>query len=372
MRIFYIANIRIPTEKAHGVAIVKSCEAYAKEGAEVTLVAPKRRTPFEKSIFETYGVAKNFAVRFLPVIDTIGEKAGPLVFWLETFTFYVSLIVNLLFENRKTIIYTREPGFILLRLMGFKVAFECHLIPKQRGFFFFLCHRASSIVVISQALKQSFVKAGFKPESILVAPSGVDLSIFDIEISRDQARLMLDLPKDKRLAVYTGNFTTMGEDKGISDILRALPDALDVVFVAAGGSEKDRLRYVAQASELGVLGRVILRGSTTQKILAMYQKAADVLLMPFPDTPHYRNHMSPVKMFEYMAAKRPIIASDLPTIREVLNDTNAVIIPSGDLRQLAQALEKTGLDSLAARAYEDVARYSWTARTKRVIEHIGL
>ena len=221
MRIFYVANVRIPTEKAHGVAIVKSCEAFAKENVEVALVVPKRRTPFEESIFETYGVTKTSAVRFLPVIDLIGTNAGPFVFWLETFTFYGSLILFLLTKSRKTLIYTREPGFIFLRLLGFKAAFECHLIPKQRSFFFFLSRWASSIVVISQALRNAFVERGFSMGSILVAPSGVDLSIFDIQTSRDEARLMLDLPTDVRLAVYTGNFTTMGEDKGISDILQA-------------------------------------------------------------------------------------------------------------------------------------------------------
>jgi glycosyltransferase involved in cell wall biosynthesis len=370
MKIFYVANIRIPTEKAHGVAIVKSCEAFAKEGIEVMLVVPHRRTPFEKDVFETYGVKKIFSIRFLPVIDIIGEKAGPFAFWLETVTFYLSLLFFLLAKSRKTIIYTREPGFILLRLLGFNIAFECHLIPKQQSFFFFLCRRASSIAVISEALKRVFVESRFAPDSILVAPSGVDLSIFDIDMSKEQARRGLDLPIDAKIAMYTGNFTTMGEDKGISDILRALPDAPDIVFVAAGGSEKDRLQYVTFASELGVLGRVILRGSTTQKMLAMYQKAADVLLMPFPDTPHYRNHMSPVKMFEYMAAKRPIIASDLPTIREVLDDSNAVIVPPGNVEKLAAALSSIPDNALAAKAYSDVARYSWSARTKNIIRHI--
>jgi glycosyltransferase involved in cell wall biosynthesis len=263
----------------------------------------------------------------------------------------------------------------MLRYFGFKVVFECHLISKNRSAFFALARRAHSVVVISEALKNAFVDAGFRPEDILVAPSGVDLSVFDIEVSKEDARKALDLPQDAFIALYTGNFTTMGEDKGISDILKALPDAPDVLFVAAGGSEKDRDRYVRQASELGVLGRVILRGSTTQKMLALYQKAADVLMMPFPDKPHYRHHMSPVKMFEYMAGKRPIIASDLPTIREVLDETNSVIVLPGEPKKIAEALRELAADNgtpFAERAYAKVHElYSWQMRTQRVLKHIG-
>ena len=373
MRLMYIANIRIPTEKAHGVAIVKSCESFSHAGVETVLVVPKRRTPFTKSVFETYGVKPIFAIRFLPTIDLIGEKASPFVFWLQTITFQLALVFFMLFRSRKTIVYTRDAGFIALRLLGFGVVLECHLIPKNRSAFFALARRAHRIVVISQALKHAFVEAGFLDENILVAPSGVDLSVFDIDTSKEEARKKLDLPREGFVAVYTGNFTTMGEDKGLRDIIKALPDAPDVLFVAAGGSEKDRGRYVREASELGVLGRVVLRGTTTQKMLALYQKAADVLLMPFPDTPHYRNHMSPVKMFEYMSAKRPIIASDLPTIREVLNEDNAIIVPPDNPAALAEALHKTAaraVDILSERAYKDVGEYSWDARTKRVLEHI--
>jgi glycosyltransferase involved in cell wall biosynthesis len=379
MKLFYIANIRIPTEKAHGVAIARSCEAFGHAGVETTLVVPRRRTPIEKTVFEAYGVKSVFTVKFLPTLDLLSEKAGPFVFWLQTVTFQLFLLAFLLFQDRKTVLYTRDAGFIPLRYLGFKVVLECHLIPKNRGAFFSLARRANRVLVISQALKNAFIEAGFAQGSVLVAPSGVDLSVFDIDATKEHARKMLDLPQNPPsgglIAVYTGNFTTMGEDKGISDIIKALPLAPNVLFVAVGGSEKDRGRYVAEASELGVLGRVILRGTTTQKMLALYQKAADVLMMPFPDTPHYRNHMSPVKMFEYMAAKRPIIASNLPTIREVLNEKNAVLVPPGEpaaiARALNDAISNSELSAKAEKAYTDVAEYSWDARTRKVLQFLG-
>ena len=97
--------------------------------------------------------------------------------------------------------------------------------------------------------------------------------------------------------------------------------------------------------------------------------------MPFPDIPHYRNHISPVKMFEYMASKRPIIATDLPTIREVLYESTAIIVPPGNPEALAAAVRKlrensTGGKACALRAYENVRRYTWDVRMQRVAAFI--
>jgi glycosyltransferase involved in cell wall biosynthesis len=373
MKLFYIANIRIPTEKAHGVAIVKSCEAFARAGVETALIVPRRRTPFEKSVFETYNVKEIFSVRFLPTLDLIGRKAGRFVFRLQAFTFNIFLLLFLLFKSRGIVLYTRDPGILFLRYLGYKIILECHLIPHHREVFFNIAKKASRIVVISNALKNAFLKAGFDEDQIVVAPSGVDLSIFDISMTKEEARGFLGLPLESFIAVYTGNFTTMGEDKGISDTLRALKRVPDVIFVAVGGNEKDIARYKKDAHDLSVSDQVILRGTTSQRTLAIYQKSADVLLMPFPDTAHYRNHMSPVKMFEYMASGRPIIASDLPTICEILNDENAIIVHPSDPHAIAKGLEramKEETSNISDRALEDVKAYSWDVRTRNVLNHI--
>jgi glycosyltransferase involved in cell wall biosynthesis len=86
--------------------------------------------------------------------------------------------------------------------------------------------------------------------------------------------------------------------------------------------------------------------------------------------------MSPVKMFEYMAGGVPIVASDLPTIREVLNGTNAAIVPPGDAPALARAISQLLADApraqaLAARAREEVRTYSWQERAKKVLSFIA-
>ncbi|MDO8548111.1 MAG: glycosyltransferase family 4 protein [bacterium] len=377
MHIYYIGNIRIPTEKAHGSTVAKSCEALARAGANVTLVVPRRKTQFKEDIFETYGVEKIFTVRCVPTLDLLRLSGAQWAFWGSYAVFYIFVFFALLRVPKKdAVIYTREAPLLTLSALGMPAILECHHVFAKRKLYFWLARKAKGIVTISAALKQAFVSAGFSDKKIIVAPSGVDLSIFANNTTQTEARSMLGLPRERAIVVYTGNFTTMGADKGISDILKSLKRLPDVMFVAVGGSEKDRTHYDKEAQDLGVEAQVELKGFVPQATLALYQKAADSLLMPFPDTPHYRSNMSPVKMFEYMASGRPIITSDLPTIREVLNEKNAGLVPPGDSRALADTIrtllsEPERGQRLAEQAQREVLAYSWDERSKKILSFIS-
>jgi glycosyltransferase involved in cell wall biosynthesis len=101
-------------------------------------------------------------------------------------------------------------------------------------------------------------------------------------------------------------------------------------------------------------------------------QACDILAMPFPDFPHYRENMSPLKMFEYMAAGKPIITSDLPPIRDVLSEQTAFFCQPGEVASLRQTLEyiATHSDEAATRAVaacELVSAHTWTARMQRIL-----
>ena len=105
-------------------------------------------------------------------------------------------------------------------------------------------------------------------------------------------------------------------------------------------------------------------------------KAFDICVMPFPWTEHYAYYMSPLKLFEYMVSKRPIVASDLPSVREILNEENAVLVEPGNPNALANGIEKVLSDEelankIAEKAYEDVQQYSWERRTRRILEFIN-
>lgn len=376
MNIAYILNARLPTEKAHGLAVMKASEALSNRGDSVELVVARRRNPTAGDPFEYYGIAEKFSITYLPCIDLYRFRAIPQkVSWvIQSVSFYASLFLWLIFRSRKEIIYTRDAVVCLASTIGFRTVFECHAVPSRHDLFFGFARFAERIVVVSATIER-IIKSRLPKIPVLVCPNAVDLSIFDVPIYAKDARRELGIPLDSSVLLYTGNFTTYGTDKGIHDILLALPSIRDAVFYAVGGSATDIERYTAEAREAGITDRVVFIGRKPQKDLALYQKAADVLLMPFPDTEYYRNHMSPIKMFEYMASKRPIVATDLPTIREILTHENAVLVAPGDAKALALAVQKLLEDTqrgerLSRAAYEEVLAHTWSERAERIVAFI--
>lgn len=377
MKLFYITNTRIPTEKAHGIAVMKMCEAFARGGNEVVLIVPWRRNPIKKGAFEFYGMENSFPIRRLPSLDLLGIPGiSKVAFFIQACTFYLTVYLWAIWQDRSAVIYTTDAPLAPLSWLGFTTVFECHAVPNREGLFFRLAHGAHRIVVTSREIGHRFRKAGFSARSLARFPNGVDLGIFDLSISRHEARERLGFPQEAFIALYTGNFTTYGEEKGIADSIKALA-GLDnrFRFIAVGGSPDDCIRYARLAEESVVSDRVTLVGNVTQRELAVYQRAADALLMPYPDRPHYRHNMSPMKLFEYLAAGRPIVASDLPTVREIVTEKEAYLIAPDAPHAIAAALRQICGDPEDARRRAGAAHalsrtYTWDARAAGILRAI--
>ena len=111
MKILYIANIRLPTEKAHGIQIMKMCEAFAGLGHEIELVVPWRFNWIKTEPFEYYGVKKNFKITKLPSLDTVW--LGRIGFWVQSFTFAEVSVWYALFK-KADIVYSRDELSLLI------------------------------------------------------------------------------------------------------------------------------------------------------------------------------------------------------------------------------------------------------------------
>jgi len=386
-KLIYIANVRIPTEKAHGFQICKMCEEFASTGIEVELWVPTRRNQLKKNAFAFYNLAENFKINKIPCFDFLGwaKYLGWLAFYLQTLIFFNKLIWCKI-DDKNAIIFSRHPEIIwLFSKKGFKTIYECHdwLGKKKRMSLYFL-KRASFIVTTNNHIKNSFLENGFSSQNILVAPNGIDLNIFDLPLNKQEALAKLNLSEkiknniaEKKILLYTGSFRTMGVDKGINEILEALK-VLDsnIFFAAVGGSPRDIEFYSQMASGLGVFSRVLLVGHVSQKELAVWQKTADVLLMPFPKKAHYEYFMTPLKMFEYMASQRPAIVSDLPSIREIFNEKNCLFCQPQDPEDLAEKIKfllahEEYAQKIAQQAYLDVQNYTWEKRAENILDFIA-
>ena len=377
MRLTYIANARIPTEKANGYQIMKMCESFASLGVSVALVVPTKRNQIIEDPFSFYDLKKNFEIKRIRSFDFVGflPKLGRISFWLQNIFFNLAVLFSNI--DRETIIYTRSGSVaFLFRLRGRKVFFESHRIVNAGWIYKLILGKSVKVITLTQSAKKTYIELGLPEKNIIVAPDGVDLSVFDIEISKEEARQKFNLPQDKKIISYFGSFRTMGKDKGVLDVIKALknlPD--DVLFLAVGGLNGEVEEYQKEAQKIVGKERFIFEKPVSRHELAIYQKACDVLLMPFPWNKHFAFFASALKMFEYMAGKRPIVATDLPSSREILDESNSIIVPPGNSEKLAEAIKDLlnnpdKAKKLSERAYEKVKNYTWSKRAENILNFV--
>jgi glycosyltransferase involved in cell wall biosynthesis len=162
--------------------------------------------------------------------------------------------------------------------------------------------------------------------------------------------------------------------KGVDVLLRALAQLPHVRGLIVGGhpAEEDLQRLQALGGELGLTDRVRFTGQVPRDRVPQLLEQADVVVMPHTSTPLSERHASPLKLFEYMAAGRPIVASDLQAVREVLRDgENSCLVRAADPDALASGIAKVLSDvdaseRIARTAFSDASDYTWDRRAERL------
>jgi glycosyltransferase involved in cell wall biosynthesis len=202
----------------------------------------------------------------------------------------------------------------------------------------------------------------------------VDLRRFTNLPSTEEAREEFGLTTDRKVVGYVGRLKTLGMEKGVKTLLEALARNKTWFGFIVGGPDGDKQEYEKVASELGLTADdVKFTGSVSARFVPSALAACDALAMPFPDLPHYRHHMSPLKMFEYMAANRTIVTTDLPTVRDVLSEDEAVFCAPDSAEALAGALSwiaehPAEAQAKAQKALRLVMEHSWEERMRRVLD----
>lgn len=387
MKLAYITNARVPSERANALQSVQMCAAFAAAGAEVTLYHPERRNwpEFEGvDLWDYYGVPRTFRRCLVPCVDWFHLSGGRAwlerpIFLLQTLTFGLSLI-GLLRREPADLYYSRDPFVLALMVITLpairkRIVFEAHTFAASRAgraFRRWALLQIGGTVTISHALARLF--AGLGLGSIVVAPDGVSLDRFSQAPSQQDARRRLGLPLERRLIVYAGG---LYPGRGVEEMIRAVKD-LDAVLVIVGGKDGTSVsRMLKFAAESGVTN-IRFEGHRPPTQIPAYLAAADILAMPYSRRTVApggitTDWMSPLKLFEYMAAARSIVASDLPALREVLNENNALLVPPDDAESLAAAFRRLLDDAilrnrLADRARHDVEAHTWEARAALILE----
>lgn len=392
MKLIYIANMRLPTEKAHGLQIVQNCEAFAQAGADVTLWVPRRRNTPElravSDVYAHYGVQPLFKIRRLPCVDLLwlfpdGSRAEKLAFYLQSFTFALAALLLALFTPAG-VFYSRDA--LPLLLLSFvrpraRLAYEPHRAAAGAGGRLqrWLLARVGSLLPITTPLRDALLQAGGDPAAMCVVHDGVQAARFAYLPEKESARAEIGWPAAAFIVLYMGRLHTLGMDKGLDTLVAAAAQVSAAHLALVGGPDEMAAALRADWLARGQDGaRFLYAGQVPPGDVPRYLAAADVCVMPFPHTMHYAYYMSPMKLFEYMAAGRALVASDLPSIAEVVqHESTALLVPPGDAGALAAALLRLRDDAplrerlgTAARAHV-LAHYTWGQRAARILAHIA-
>jgi glycosyltransferase involved in cell wall biosynthesis len=370
MKLLYAANIRIPTPRAHGYQIMKMCERFAAHGLKVELLSSKKKNVLVQDPFVYYGLDRNFSVKKMPAPDFLGRRRGNFFFFWLDYAIFLAAFWFGRYAQRTDIVYTRD------YLLSFcvppeKLCLEIHDIPRRSKLFPAAVKRARKIIVITGGLKEELIKRGAVAEKILIAPDAVDLAEFDIDISQEEARKKLDLPPDKKIVLYTGHFYPW---KGAGVLAKAAaflpPEVLVLLVGSTPEGMADFKKYCGSAHNIS------FRSFQKRNKMPFYLKAADILVLPNRrGSAISEKYTSPMKMFEYMAAGRPIVASDLPSLREILNKQNAFLVEPDSPQSLANGIKEllsNGVlaKDLADKSLAEVKKYTWQERAGKIAEFI--
>lgn len=367
MKILYLSSQRLPTEKAYGIQIIKMCEAFSRLDNRLTLLFPNRKNLIKEDLRYYYGISNTFDIVSLKSLDFYWP--GP----LDKLAFFIKQAISAIklsryaLKNNFDLIYSRdELPLYFLSFFNIKLVFEAHKFSNRRKIFYNrIKNKKYKIITISSSLKDSFVDFGFDPENIFVAHDGVDLDLFNIEISKEEAREKLNLPKDKRIAMYTGHLFKWKGAHLLPPAADILPDYL---FVVIGGTDADIHNY---KNLYGNTKNLLILGRKRYKDIPLYLKSADVLVAPNLDNEDLSDYTSPLKIFEYMSSKRPIVASNIKPIREVLNHRNSVLVKP-DSKALALGIEEAFSNKeIAGKAFIDSKIYQWKNRAENILNFIS-
>lgn len=366
MKISYLANIRLPTEKAHGLHIMKACEALTALGHQVELTVPKRWTPVKEQVNEYYRIRTPFPIVYLPIPDTV--RNGWLGFTIHRALFALVAFLRVLY-TRPDMVYSRDELVLCVvsLIARRKVVWESH-DGGWNMFARYLARHATRIVVVSEGLKDFYIQKGVSANKLCAVANGIELADFLHPESKQEARIRLGLPLDTPLALYIGRLDGWKGTDTLIEAAKLLAPQILVAFIGGEDPQVEELRK--KHPELCFLG---LRPYSE---LADNQSAADVLVLPNTGKSDISTSFtSPLKLLSYMASSRAIVASDLPSVRELVGEDTAVLVPPDSPEALAQGIRELIEDTsqqqtLARNALERVQTHTWKARAEYILSSV--
>ena len=393
-RIVVVASGHIPSEWAHSINTVRHTHAFKKLGHEVELLSVGRYVE-EKllknvNINDFYGT-DDISVRLF--------KDKSIYYFLDSFPRLMHVLRR---YTKNTLSFYSDPernmsqfimkaGFDFCFARNYRIVqhnvenkiptiLESHNSTPEQSYDLLNTLKLSKskyflgVVTIHEKIKEKFITLGFPSEKIITLQDAVDLEKFDsIPDDINENREVLSLPKDKKIIMYCGS---LKPGKGINVILNTavkLQNDSEIIFYVLGGTQKE----IHQWKRFGErhYKNVIFVGFVNGSLVPRYLKSADIVFIPYDIHEKKKvmdlNTTSPIKVFEYMASKRPILGTDVAVLNRLFFDKNAAVLVSSDYDKVIKSLldDRVRCEEIASNAYELARSYTYKLRCERIIDH---
>ena len=371
--IFIVYNGRFPSEQAHALFVAKTAESLSLLGRSITLLCIDRKKDTPKiSAKEFFSLREEINIKYFPAPDFNRNK------YFKKILFHVSNIIfgfklrQFLRETYSVgdIIYTNDVNIIFF-IKKYTVFFELHDFPERFLWLYNYLFSIPNKILVTNTWKEKRLHELFKETTTktFVELNAVDLEKFNVQKTKLELRDQLGLDQSKKIVLYTGHLYGW---KGAETLAKAAALLPEVSFYFLGGKPNDvssfKTKY-AQFKNIHILGH------QQHELIPLWQKAADVLLLPNSGTSKIaRYYTSPMKLFEYMASRVPVVASDLPSVREIVDETMVYFAEPDNAQSFAKAiagaLEDGAQAEKTARAYDAVSNHTWRARAQRILAQL--
>ncbi len=350
-KIYYVAELNLPSKSAYSIHVMKMCEAFSKLRYDVNLLVINSKNI--KKINKIYNIKNRFNI-FSIFSNTI------ILNFILRVIFSIKILIKKL--DYDALFISRSIIFSLLAcLFKKKIILELH--HEITGFSKMIYWLLRSLNLIDN-LRFIFLNKNLNriykisKKKYLILDDAVNLRDFNHKKKQ----------KFKKTCIYIGSFF---EGKGIEQILRLAKKNKKIFFHLYG--EIKYLNVLNKDENVKFFNYV--NYSKIPKILSKY----DVALMPYQNkvkgrgSIYLQKYMSPLKMFDYMAAKMVIIASNLRVYKHILkNNFNCKLVKVNKDDEWSNAIQSSFENTtknkyLKKNAYKTVQEYTWDKRCKSIV-----
>ena len=371
MKVLYLSPGNVPSRWAHTFQVMKMAEALAAQVERLELVTARSLLPSRVNRVDLhgwYGVSSRVRIVRLPVHARIRGEC----FTQDANSRFDFAAVWYARLRRPDLVYSRSVAAAeRCAAGGLATILESH-IPVAHPQFALLREASAHpalrrLVTVTEALREEWIAAGVPAAKIGVWPDAVDLERFEPAPPASEARAALGLPREGALAVYCGHFY---DEKGVPTLVDAARLLRKSTVQLVGGWPADALRMRERGRGCQSLRFVDFVANAR---VPLHLAAADVLVLPNSARFPQARTTSPLKLFEYMAARRPIVATQIPAFAGLLrHGENAWLVAPDSPEALAEGIEHVLAspalgERLAEQAWRDVQSYTWRRRAAGIL-----